>query len=59
MTEHHPIGFAGLTQPPPLPCPKKRAISALWRVIEGDNDARQQHEDISTLLSTLEALPDD
>jgi len=42
-------------QPPTL---KQSAVAALWRVIEGDNDARQQHKDISTLLSALELLPE-
>ena len=57
MTEQHPIRLAGAMLPPPTP--KQKAVAALWRVIEGDNDPRQQHKDISTLLSALEALPDE
>jgi hypothetical protein len=64
MTNSRHDGFRCISEPlrPPKsnpPTPKQQAVAALWRVIEGDNDACQQHKDISTLLSALEALPDD
>lgn len=37
--------------------PSEQAIAAFWRVVEGDNDARQQHKDISTVLKVLEEMP--
>jgi alkylated DNA nucleotide flippase Atl1 len=37
--------------------PSEQAIAAFWRVVEGNNDARQQHKDISTVLKVLEEMP--
>lgn len=57
MTEI-PIRFLGAEMVPPQSAFKKQAVAALWRIIECDNDARQQHNDITLLLSALELLPD-
>jgi hypothetical protein len=39
--------------------PKEQTIAAFWRVVEGDNDACQQHKDIGTVLEVLKGMPDD
>jgi hypothetical protein len=39
--------------------PKEQTIAAFWRVVEGDNDACQQHKDIGKVLEVLEGMPDD
>ena len=51
-------GFRLVGDKRPKPTLKEQTEAALWRVIEGDNDARQQHKDISKLLYALEFLPD-
>jgi hypothetical protein len=58
MTDGFRLVDERLLPKPIPPTLKKQAEAALWRVIEGDNDAYQQHKDISKLLYALEFLPD-